>query len=319
MIRDFLFYGRCLIFPACRRFYFCCMKKVILFFIVMLIVPVAVSQEISKFIPFQGFKLTTRRVSYKSVAITLDELKWTSNKLPAGKTFKILIEEPKGFAVKKGKVLPGVSVLFTKTNSDTLGYAGNMLGDDFSGIHEEFFSSLNVKLAFKEDVEEGDTIFGKVVFYDRNSDKFVSLEGNYIITSGGHLDQSSRTYRYFSDKGLEGESTGIHLYGMDWDIKETSGSTSIATLSLNAKGLSVKELRNSDMELQVLDKNGKIRAVSDYQLLTEETDNADAMDLKITVQIPFEKTTLKDMEAFWVRFTDKDRQWSIAGSVIKGK
>lgn len=295
------------------------MKQLILFFIGVLIVPVAVAQETSKFIPFQGFKLTSRGINYKSAAITLDERKWTSNKLPAGPTFKILIEAPQGFITKKGKVLPGVSVLFTKTNADTLGYVDNMLGDDFSGIDEAFFSSLNVKLAFKEDVEEGDTIFGKVVFYDRNSDRFVSIEGNYIITSGSHLDQSNSTYRYFSDKGLEGEATGVNLYGMNWNTQEASDNVQSADLSFDTRGLSMKELRNSTIEIQILYKNGKLRTISDYQLLTEEKDNVDTTDLKVTVRIPFEKIAWQDVETFWVRLTDTHRKWSIAGSLIKGK
>lgn len=297
------------------------MKKQLLILAVLLGSQLALTQEIT-ILPFQGIKVTSHGISFESISATLEDETWTSNVLPRNTSFRMVMKKPVGFTIyQDSNVHPGISVLLTTLKGDTLGYSGNLFGDDFEGIPADYFSSLSVKLGFSDDVLPGDTILSKIVYFDKLSDKSVSLDGQFIIAKDNTpLDQTNSTYGYQSSDGFEGKASGVEMNKMSILVDEISRPTqTIIGMEFFTKGLYALDLSRQDVEIIVFHKDGSTSSNYSYgNYITEQEtlSGDDKTNVKNTIQLFLANDVFKTVDAVWMRLRSVRGEWVIAGSIV---
>jgi hypothetical protein len=296
------------------------MKNVIILYIIGLFVHTTIhAQENVRIIPFQGIKMTQNGIGCKSVDITLEGVKWVSNQLPRNKQFKIKVDKPTGFTIEDENVFPGISILFTTTKHDTLGYAENLFGDDSEGMYSEFLSNLSVNLSFNEDVLPGDTVLGEITFFDQKSEKYLRLDCRFIITGDdAELDQSRSTSGYSSFEGFEGQATGLELYNMKFYADSLSRPTQTGLVfEFQTKGQYALDLHGSHVDIVVFNKDGSVISnfgYGEYLTKFETKESEDNKDVKTNLQLFLSKEAYKETQAVWVRLKSRKGAWMLTGA-----
>ncbi|HRO76349.1 MAG TPA: hypothetical protein PLP27_09405 [Crocinitomicaceae bacterium] len=296
------------------------MKNTVIYIVGLFVsMQVVYAQEVVSVIPFQGMKLTKNGISYRNFDVNLDGETWVSNRLPRNKKFLLKINKPKGFKLVDGKAFPGISILFTTTKHDTLGYSKNMLGDNSEGIEAEYLSNLSVNLEFNSSVQPGDTILGKIIFFDQKSPSFIQLDGSFVITEdNAPLDQSWSTYAYSSYGKYEGQATGVELKKMDFHTDITSRPTQTGLVfKFETIGQYALDLRSADVNIIVFNKDGSTSSGFGYghYITTFETlESDDNKKVATKIELFLSKEAYSNAQAVWVHLKNKKGSWILTGS-----
>lgn len=296
------------------------MKNTIIYIVGLFIsTQVIYAQEFISVIPFQGMKLTKSGINYRNLDVKLDGETWVSNRLPRNKKFLFKINKPIGFTLVDGKAFPGISILFTTTKHDTLGFSKNMLGDNLEGLEAEYLSNLSVNLSFNSSVQPGDTILGKIVFFDQKSPNFIQLDGSFLITEDdAPLDQSWSTYAYSSYEKFEGQATGIELKKMVFYTDTTSRSTQTGLVfEFETEGQYALDIDGADITIVVFNKDGSTSSGFGYGTYIKKNKTLPSDDNKkvsTKIELFISKEAHSKAQAVWVHLKKKTDTWILTGS-----
>ncbi|MGV3632159.1 MAG: hypothetical protein ACO1O6_13195 [Bacteroidota bacterium] len=157
-------------------------------------------------LPWSGAVCEKSGISCKEVDMELEGQNWISNVLPIGKKLEVSIEDPTGFVIENGQCFPGVSILVTKLNGDTLGYAPNIFPEG-EGLEVSTLQNLSFSFSLEEDVKAGDLCKLDARFFDTKSSNFLQLKLDLILGTEDEKPVSDMIYSYSSSKGYRVNST----------------------------------------------------------------------------------------------------------------
>lgn len=207
-------------------------------------------------LPYSGAVCEKSGISCEEVDIELEEQTWISNVLPIGKKLSVSIKDPKGFVIEQEQCFPGVSILVTKLNGDTLGYAPNIFPED-EGLDVSTLSDLSFSFSLEEDVKSGDQCRLDARFFDTKSSNYLRLNLDFKLGSEEEKQISALVYSYSSSIGYRVNTT--------LDVSDVKASDSL----IKNKPYRVFRIKNTAItydELQALQENMRLYS-SDFKLL----------------------------------------------------
>lgn len=220
---------------------------------------------------------------------------------------------------ESGEIFPGISILFKKQNGDTLGYAANIFGEDFAGMEPEYTNNLSVTLGFNRQVNPGDTVWTKIIFFDTKSSRQLQLDGTIVIQEDdAPLDQTDNTYRYWSFEGTTGEGTGLELRRMELGMDSTTRPGQKAMLvSWDTDGQFALDLRGAHRELMLVFADGTVRTnltYGEYTMDFKTEDPENPKRVKTTLRLWVTPEEQETIEAIWLRLDGTKGTWTLTGS-----
>ena len=277
-----------------------------LLFLLILFSHTAFAQE-KGILPYTGIKYFKQGIWAKNIDVTLDGKTWTSNRLPIETEFIIKLEKPTGFSKdKEGRFFPGLELLITNKNNDTLGYAPNMfVKNEGIGMDEYSFSNLTLTLGFNKKVNPGDDCIIYMNYLDLKSNNKLQLVFPVKIVSPDQpLDNTNMVYTSKSYTGYNTASTGVALKHPETYLDSLYYPTflyhSIRLAEL--EGLTTAEVNAGSYTIWLFDENMNeilpFKAGTHFVAKTKK--DVDDM-VNILIQVPLDPAN-KDNKKYTVRY-----------------
>jgi hypothetical protein len=232
----------------------------ILFFLILSVISLTVAAQKNGILPLSGIKYYRDGVWGKKIEVLINDKNVISNKIPHNTDFDIKLFEPTGFvADEKGKYYPGIKVLLLNNKKDTIAYSPNIFGNKATPFEKMRFKSLTATLGYTQKVNEGDTIYLYITFFDTRSTNKLKLE--FPITISFKSDSLLTTDFISSASGTKGynaaATNGIQLNTIEAYLDSTYYPKSLYYNLRSAKmlGITLAEAKAGTFKTWVYDEN----------------------------------------------------------------
>ncbi|MCE3295947.1 MAG: hypothetical protein K0R65_1661 [Crocinitomicaceae bacterium] len=234
--------------------------------------------------PWTGAVYEKSGISCEEVEMEIEGQNWISNVLPIGKELEVKIKEPKGFVVENGVCFPGVSILVTKLNGDTLGYAPNIFPQE-DGLDVSTLRNLSFSFALAEKVNAGDQCRLDARFFDTKSSNYLRLKMDLVLEAEDVKPVSDMSYSFSSSRGYKVNST-VNLD--DVGVKDTLVKQKSYTLvRLSGIAISWDDLNSLEETMLLYDPNfyplDSRKILADVSISKKENPATKKYDLELFV------------------------------------
>lgn len=157
-------------------------------------------------LPYSGAVCEKSGISCKEIDLELEDQTWISNILPIGKKLSVTIEDPTGFVIEQDQCFPGVSILVSRLNGDTLGYAPNIFSES-EGLDVSTLSNLSFSFSLEEDVKAGEQCRLDARFFDTKSSNYLRVKLDFKLGAEEEKQISEMVYSYSSTNSYRVSTT----------------------------------------------------------------------------------------------------------------
>ncbi len=242
-----------------------------------------------------GIKYFRDGVWGKNIEVNVNDNLLISNKVPHNTDFDIKLIEPTGFVPDaKGKFYPGIKILLLNAKKDTIAFSPNIFGSKGFGFEEGTFKSLTATLGYTQKVNDGDTIYQFITFFDTRSKNKLSIEFPVLISfKPDSLLTTTYTSTASGTKGYKAAATnGIQLNTIEAYLDSIYFPTSLYYSLRSAKmlGITLDEAKVGNFNAWIYDENMNEvilpkKAQHYFALLKNGSD-----EINVLVQIPLNPT-----------------------------
>lgn len=262
------------------------------FLILILLAPLFSFAQDWGVLPFTGIRYFNEGLKASKIELTLDDLTWTSNRIPVDKDFKLVLKEPTGFKKDaEGQAFPGLEVLILSATRDTVGYAPNLYEEGVGiGMNELALKSLKLTLGFPPPAKAGDRYTVYMNFFDqKGTGKLRMIFPVEIVSSSAPLDNSASISSIQSYTGYQAMATGVQHGKPETYLDSTYYPKSLyhSIRFPDIQSLTPEEGRAGRYKVWLYDAKGEertpVKAVGHYIAATNPRDKD---HVNILVQVP---------------------------------